>query len=82
LHGHSTVGEVVVPQLHIVVEFVLPRAFLVLSHHDLRQPVGRANIDGIATTQYLVEHDSTKGDATGLLWFISDGIPMRCVASL
>ena len=65
LHGDSAVGEVV-PELHVVVEFVLPHAFSVLSHPDLRQPVRRANIDGIATTQYLVEYDSTKGPSNGL----------------
>lgn len=79
LHADSAIGEVVLPQLHAVVEFVLPRAVSVLSHPDLRQPIGQLSIDGIATTQYLVEHDLPEGHATGSLWLSSDGIPMKCV---
>src|SRR5271167_184394 len=79
LHADSAFGEVVLPQLHTIVEFVLPRAVSVLSHPDLRQPIGQVSIDGIATTQYLVEHDSPEGHATGSLWLSSDGIPMKCV---
>jgi len=37
------------------------------------------SIDGIATTQYLVEHDTPEGHATGSLWLSSNGIPMKCV---
>jgi hypothetical protein len=62
-----------------VVEFVLPSAVAILSHPDLRQPIGQESIDGIATTQYLVENDSPEGRATGSLWLSRDGIPMKCV---
>src|ERR1700751_1641823 len=57
LHAASAIGEVVLPQLHAVVEFVLPLTVSVLSHPDLRQPLGQVSIDGITTTQYLVEHN-------------------------
>jgi hypothetical protein len=50
-----------------------------LSHPDLSQPIGQASIDGIATTQYVVDQDSPEGHASGLLWLSRDGIPMRCV---
>ena len=79
LHADSTLGEIVLPQLHTVVEFVLPSAIAVLSHPDLRQPIGQESIDGIATTRYLVENDSPEGRATGSLWLSRDGIPMKCV---
>jgi len=79
LHADSAVGEVVLPLLHAVVEFVLPKAVSLLSHLNLRQPVGQVSIDGIATTRYLVEQDSPEGHATGSLWLSSDGIPMKCV---
>ena len=79
LHAASAIGEVVLPQLHAVVEFVLPLAVSVLSHPDLRQPLGQVSIDGITTTQYLVEHNLPEGHATGSLWLSSDGIPMKCV---
>src|ERR1700758_4915529 len=35
------VGEVVLPQLHTVVEFALPSAAAILSPPDLRQPIGQ-----------------------------------------
>ena len=79
LYADSTVGELVLPQLHTVVEFALPKAFLVLSHLDLTKSIGQASIDGIATTQYIVDDDSPEGHATGWLWLSRDGIPMRCV---
>ena len=79
LHADSAGGEVVLPQLHTVIEFVLPRVVSVVSQPDLRKPMGQASIDGIATTQYLVEHDSPEGRATGSLWLSRDGIPMKCV---
>jgi len=79
LRADSSVGEVVLPQLHTVVEFALPSAAAILSHPDLRRPVGQESIDGITTTQYLVENDSPEGHATGSLWLSRDGIPMKCV---
>jgi hypothetical protein len=79
LRANRSVAELVLPQLHTVVEFVLPSAVAVLSHPDLKQPIGQESIDGIATTQYLVENDSAEGRATGSLWLSRDGIPMRCV---
>jgi hypothetical protein len=79
LRADRAAGEVVLPQLHTVVEFVLPSAVAILSHPDLRQPIGQESIDGIATTQYLVENDSPEGRATGSLWLSRDGIPMKCV---
>ena len=79
LRADRTVSELVLPQLHTVVEFVLPSAVAVLSHPDLRRPIGQESIDGIATTQYLVENDSPEGRATGSLWLSRDGIPMKCV---
>jgi hypothetical protein len=79
LLADKPVGEVVLPQLHTVVEFALPSAAAILSHPDLRQPIGQESIDGITTTQYLVENDSPEGRATGSLWLSQDGIPMKCV---
>jgi hypothetical protein len=79
LHADSAVGEVILPQLHTVVEFVLPKAFLILSRLDLTKSIGQATIDGIATTQYAVDDDSTEGHATGSLWLSRDGIPVKCV---
>ena len=79
LRADRIVSELVLQQLHTVVEFVLPSAVAVLSHPDLRRPIGQESIDGIATTQYLVENDSPEGRATGSLWLSRDGIPMKCV---
>jgi hypothetical protein len=79
LHAGSSLGEVVLPQLRTVVEFVLPSGLSVLNHPDLSKAIGQANIEGIATTQYQVDQNSPEGRATGSLWLSRDGIPMRCV---
>ena len=79
LHGDSTLGEIVLPQLHTFVEFVLPIGFPVLSHPNLSKAIGRAIIEGIATMEYLVDQNSADGRTTGSLWLRRDGIPMKCV---
>jgi hypothetical protein len=79
LHAGSSLGEVVLPQLRTVVEFVLPSGLSVLNHPDLSKAIGQASIEGIATTQYQVDQNSPEGRATGSLWLSGDGIPMRCV---
>jgi hypothetical protein len=79
LHGDSTLGEIVLPQLHTFVEFVLPIGFSALSHPDLSKAIGQASIEGIATTEYLVDQNSPDARATGSLWLSRDGIPMKCV---
>jgi hypothetical protein len=79
LHAASAVGELVLPQLHTVVEFALPEAISALGHVDLGHPIGSASIDGVETTEYELNQTSADGHATGSLWLSSDGIPMKCV---
>jgi len=79
LRAGSALGEVVLPQLHTVVEFALPKELSLLGDPGLlRKPVGQETVNGIVTTKYAVEEDSPAGHATGLLWLSGDGIPMRC----
>lgn len=79
LRAGSAFGEVVLPQLHTVVEFALPKELSLLGDPGLlRKPVGQETVNGIVTTKYAVEEDSPAGHATGLLWLSGDGIPMRC----
>jgi hypothetical protein len=79
LRSQSSLGDIVLPQLHTVVEFSLPKELSLLSAPDLlRKPIGQDVVDGIATTKYRVEEDWPAGHATGFLWLSSDGIPMKC----
>ena len=79
LRADRALGDVVLAQLHSVVEFTLPRALSILGTSNvLRKPVGQETVNGIATTQYAVEEDTPEGRATGRLWLSRDGIPMRC----
>ena len=72
-------GEVVLPQLHTVVEISLPEELSILSNPNLlRQPVGHETVNGIITTKYAVEEDLAAGRVAGALWLSRDGIPMRC----
>jgi hypothetical protein len=79
LHAGSAVGEVVLPQLHAVVEFAFPKELSLLGTPALRRkPVGQETVNGVATTRYAVEEDTPEGRAAGSLWLSQDGIPMRC----
>jgi hypothetical protein len=79
LRAGSAIGDLVLPGLHMVVEFALPRALAVLSRPGLLgRPAGEATVDGIATTRYAVDKTITEGRIEGALWLSRDGIPMRC----
>jgi hypothetical protein len=79
LRAGSALGDVVLPQLHTVVEFTLPKEFALLGNPDLlRRPIGQETVNGIATTKYTVEEDVPGGHIAGSLWLTRDGIPMRC----
>src|SRR5271166_6013998 len=67
LHADSTLGEIVLPQLHTVVEFVLPSAIAVLSHPDLRQPIGQESIDGIPM-KYVGKFETRNGKLATIDW--------------
>src|SRR5712691_9939377 len=83
LRAGSAVGDVVLPQLHTVVEFALPKELSLLGDPGLlRKPIGQETVNGIATTKYAVEEDSPAGHAAGSLWLSGDGIPMRCDGKL
>jgi hypothetical protein len=81
LHAGSSVGDIVLPQLHTVVEFALPKELALLGSPDLaRQSVGEETVNGVATTKYAVDENTGEGHATGTLWLTPDGIPMECDA--
>src|SRR6516225_12329010 len=79
LHSDSVIGEVLLPQLHTVVEFPLPKAMAALGHPDLGHPIRSAGVDGVETIEYALDQVSPDGHATGSLWLSPDGIPMMCV---
>lgn len=82
LHADSSIGDVILPQLHTVVEFALPKELSLLGNPNLpRKPVGQETVNGITTTKYAVEENSSGGHATGSLWLSYDGIPMKCDGS-
>jgi len=79
LHAGSGHGDVVLPQLHTVVEFAVPKEFALLGGPNLlRKPIGEETVNGIATTKYLVGEDLSEGHIAGVLWLSRDGIPMKC----
>jgi hypothetical protein len=78
LRAGSPLGDLVLPQLHTVVEFVFPKELSLLGNPNLlRRPAGQETVNGIATTRYMVEEDIPAGHITGSLWLSRDGIPMR-----
>jgi len=82
LRAGSAVADAILPQLHTVVEFAVPKELSLLGDPNLlRRPVGEETVNGIATTKYAVDKDTPSGRATGVLWLSQDGIPMRCDAT-
>jgi hypothetical protein len=81
LRAGSAIGDVVLPKLHTVVEFALPKELSILGDPDLlRKPVGQETVNGITTTKYAVDEETRQGRATGSLWLSEEGIPMKCDA--
>ena len=81
LRADSAIGDIILPKLHTVVEFALPKELSLLGDPGLlRQPVGQETVNGIATTKYDVDEKMPQGRAVGSLWLSQDGIPMKCDA--
>ena len=79
LRAESTLADVVLPQLHTVVELALPKEFALLGDPDLlRRPSGQEIVNGIATTKYTIDENLPGGRIAGSLWLSRDGIPMKC----
>jgi hypothetical protein len=82
LHADSTIGDLVLANLHMAVEFGLPRVLAALSRPALLgRPVGHETVNGIATIKYAVDKTVAQGRLAGALWLGDYGIPMRCDGS-
>ena len=83
LRADSAIGDVILPKLHTVVEFAIPKELSILGDPGLlRKPVGQETVNGIATTKYEVDEKTPQGRAVGSLWLSEEGIPMKCDARL
>jgi hypothetical protein len=79
LRADSAIGDIVLPSLHTVVQFAVPRVLAALSRPGLlEKPVGRELVNGVATTKYAVDKIIAEGLVDGAIWLSRDGIPMRC----
>jgi hypothetical protein len=82
LRADNPLGEVVLPQLHTIVQFAMPPELRLLSHPELtKDPVCEETVNGIATTKYKIDQTVPEGHAAGALWLSRDGIPMRLAGS-
>jgi hypothetical protein len=82
LRSGDLVGEAILPQLHTIIEFTLPKELSLLGDPALlRKPIAHETVNGILTTKYSVDESTAAGHATGSLWLSDDGIAMRCDAS-
>jgi hypothetical protein len=81
LRAGSAIGDIILPKLHTVVEFALPKELSILGDANLlRKPVGQEIVNDIATTKYAVDEGTPQGRAVGFLWLSQEGIPMKCDA--
>jgi hypothetical protein len=78
LRDGSAAGEIVLPQLKTIVEFLIPPEWRFLDGRALdKRPIGKAVVNGIATTEYAIDETVSDGRAEGAAWLSRDGIPMR-----
>src|SRR5580658_4688024 len=78
LHSDTPLADLVLPELHTVVEFMLPAELRLFSDPRLtRRPVGHETINGIATTKYAIDETVPEGHGEGFLWLSDSGIPMK-----
>jgi hypothetical protein len=78
LHNDTPLGELVLPELHTIVEFLLPPELHLFADPRLkRSPVGQESVNGIATTKYAIDETVPEGHGTGFLWLSDNGIPMK-----
>src|ERR1700747_1702848 len=81
LRAGSAIGDIILPKLHTVVEFALPKELSILGDPGLlSKPVGQETVNGIATMKYEVDEKTPQGRAVGALWLSQEGIPMKCDA--
>ena len=82
LRADSPLGEVVLPQLKTIVEFVMPPELRVLGGDKLKKrAIGHETVNGVATTEYAIDQTVPEGHAQGTLWLSRDGIPMKLVGN-
>jgi hypothetical protein len=78
LRSDTPLAELVLPELHTVVQFLLPPELHLFADPRLtRTPVGQDTINGIATTKYAIDETVPEGHGAGFLWLSADGIPMK-----
>src|SRR5271156_5784943 len=62
LRSGSAIGDIILPKLHTVVEFAVPKELSILGDPGLlRKPVGQETVNGIATTKYDVDEKRPQG---------------------
>ncbi|HLY44399.1 MAG TPA: hypothetical protein VKQ73_02370 [Stellaceae bacterium] len=82
LRADNPLGEVVLPQLKTIVQFVMPAELRLLGSAALKQhPIGHDTVNGIATTRYAIDESVPEGHAAGTLWLSRDDIPMKLVGT-
>jgi hypothetical protein len=78
LHTDTPLAQLVLPELHTVVEFLLPPELHLFADPRLtRKPVSEETVNGIATTKYAIDETGPEGHGEGFLWLSADGIPMK-----
>jgi hypothetical protein len=78
LRDDSPIADLVLPQLHTTVEFMLPPELRLFADPRLtRKPVGHESVNGVTTTKYDVDITVPEGHGSGNLWLSADGIPMK-----
>ena len=82
LRADQPLADVVLAQLHTIVQFALPPELRILGRPELKKkPLGRDTVNGVVTTKYAIDETVPEGHASGTLWLSAEGIPMRLVGN-
>jgi len=83
LRADSAIGDIILPKLHTVVEFALPKEMSIFGDPGLlRKPVGPETVNGIATTKYEVDEKNVAGPGDRLVVAQPGRHPDECDARL
>jgi hypothetical protein len=77
LKADNPINDAVLPQLHTVVQFVLPEIRLIGVSGLVKHAVGHDTVEGLSTTRYAIEATVPEGHGAGTLWLSDDGIPLK-----
>ena len=82
LRAEDRFGQLVLPQLHTIVQVAIPPELRALASRKLAtSPSGGETVNGVPATKYAIDEETSEGRAKGTMWLSADGIPVKLVGT-